>query len=74
MKFLLDDTPLTFGKHQGETPNEIADTDPAYVVWLFDNLDKKVCTKKLRDACEDTSCDSWEAEKEIDGDFGYDGW
>lgn len=43
---------MTFGKHERETPNEIAKDNPSYIVWLFDNLDTKYCTKKLRDSCE----------------------
>ncbi len=71
---LIDDTKLTFGKHSGSTPNEIADGDPNYIVWLYDNLDTKFCSRRLRQYCEDISCDSWEVEKEIDSEFGYDGW
>jgi len=71
---LLDDRELTFGKYKGDTPNEIALEDPQYLMWMYDNLNTKFCTKGLRNACEDTSYDSWEDEKEIDGIFGYDGW
>jgi hypothetical protein len=62
MKQLLDDTPLTFGKHKGMTPNDIAVVDPQYIVWAYDNLRKKPCTRKLRDTCEDMSYDddSWQ--------------
>ena len=62
MKQLLDDTPLTFGKYKGQTPNEIAGIDGQYVVWMYDNLDKKYCTRKLRDECEDANYDddSWQ--------------
>lgn len=73
MKQLLDDTPLTFGKHEGETPNELAGCDPQYIVWLFDNLDNKHCTKRLRDACEDAAMDS-EEERELDFYYGMNGW
>lgn len=48
----IDDVPLSFGKHKGESPNEIAQEDPGYIVWIYDNIDPKPCTKDLRDACE----------------------
>lgn len=47
-----DDTPLTFGKYRGETPNEIAEKDGSYIVWLYDKINPKVCTKALALACE----------------------
>jgi len=75
MKHLLDDTSLTFGKHKGSTPNEIAGHTPSYIVWLFDNLDTKFCTKKLRDACEEISSESdWNDEKDMDTFYNFDGW
>ncbi len=74
MKYLLDDTKLTFGKYKGSTPNEIANDNPSYIVWLFDNLDTKFCTKKLRNACEDVSESSYEDSKGEDSYYGLDGW
>lgn len=72
---LLDDTPLTFGKHKGEIPNEIAGYDAAYIVWLFDNLDTKYCTRKLRDICEEEVDEiDWNDEKDKDNFYGFDGW
>ena len=29
-----DNEPLTFGKHRGQTPNEIFYDDPQYLIWL----------------------------------------
>jgi len=55
MNKLLDDTPLTFGKHKGETPNDIAVVNPQYVVWMYDNMNRKFCTMELRNKCEDMS-------------------
>jgi len=71
---LLDDTELTFGKYKGETPNEIAEEDPQYLMWMYDTLNTKFCTKKLRDQCEDCSLESWEADKEADEFHGFDGF
>ena len=48
----LDHTPLTKGKYKGKTPNAVADIDPAYVVWMYDNWNPKPCSKLLRDACD----------------------
>lgn len=48
----LDDSPLTFGKYKGKTPNEIGDYSPSYIVWMYDNIEQKHCTKDLRDLCE----------------------
>ena len=46
-----DSTPLAFGKHKGLTPKEIADIDPNYIVWAFENLDNKPCTPRLYEMC-----------------------
>lgn len=48
----LDDTPLTFGKYKGKTPNEIGDIQPSYLMWLYENIEPKVCSKDLYTACE----------------------
>lgn len=37
--FSLADT-LTFGKHKGETWAEVLDSDPGYVEWCIDNMDR----------------------------------
>ena len=34
----LDHTPLTFGKYKGQTPDEISEHDPSYIVWLYNNI------------------------------------
>lgn len=71
---LLDDRELTFGKYNGDTPNEIALEDPQYLVWMYDTLNTKFCTKRLRNECEEFDEDSWEDEKEQDEFYGFDGW
>jgi len=71
---MIDETPLTFGKYRDETPNDIAEEDPQYLVWLYDTLKTKFCTKKLRNECEDFVEDSWEDEKEMDNFYEHDGW
>lgn len=59
----LDTTPLTFGKYKGQTPEDVAELDPSYIVWLFDTVTPKRCSKALALACED----------EIDDDDHFDG-
>jgi hypothetical protein len=47
----LDDQKLTFGKHKFRTPHEIAEDDPSYIVWLYENINPKVVSKSLYIAC-----------------------
>ena len=49
---MLDETPLTFGKYKGKTPEEIAEIDESYIVWLYENVEPKKCSKQLYLACE----------------------
>jgi len=51
-QFDIDSKRLTFGKYRGRTPEEIAEYDPSYVVWMYDTIEFKHCTKDLRDMCE----------------------
>lgn len=48
----IDNIALSFGKYKGQTPNEIGNTDPGYIVWLYENLENKVCSNELYKACE----------------------
>ena len=34
----LDHTPLTFGRYRGQTPDEVSEHDPSYVVWMYNNI------------------------------------
>ena len=47
----IDETPLTFGKYKGQTPEQIAEENPSYLIWAYENLDNKPCTKLLYYAC-----------------------
>lgn len=70
----LNDTPLTFGKYKGKTPMEVAENDPEYLIWAFDNVTShKTCTKELRDHCEQDQRDE-EADHDEDKHYGTDGW
>ena len=59
----LDHTPLDFGMHRGQTPNQISEQQPRYVIWLYENLMPAPVSRALYDACvKDLSEDE-------DGDF-----
>lgn len=48
----LDDTPLTFGKHKGKTPNDVAVTDPHWLAWAFSNVPQRTtCSLTLSEWC-----------------------
>lgn len=49
----VDNTPLTFGKHKGLTPNSIAIADPHWLVWAYSNIqNKRICTEELAKWCK----------------------
>lgn len=58
---MKDVIPLGFGKYKGQTPEEIADEDPSYIVWLYDTINPKVCSESIALYCE------WEV-RETEGD------
>lgn len=43
----LDTQPVDFGKHNGLTPEQICVDNPSYVVWMYDTIKPKRCSKKL---------------------------
>lgn len=47
-----DKTPMAFGKYKGKTPEEIANVDPSYVVWMYDTIQPKHCSLDLRNVCD----------------------
>lgn len=48
----LDNTPLTFGKYKGETPKDVADSDPHWLYWAFKNVTNNVtCSPELAAWC-----------------------
>lgn len=50
----LDITALEFGKWAGSTPEQIADLDPGYVVWLYEEWDGAArCSRALYLACDE---------------------
>lgn len=47
----LDHTPLTRGRYKGKTPSDVADIDPAYLVWMCDSWQQMPCSILLYDEC-----------------------
>ena len=68
----IDDTPLRFGKHRGSTPNQVAQTDPSYIVWLYENANSPpIVSRPLYLACEIEKMES-DAEQHQDDYRDYD--
>jgi hypothetical protein len=61
----IDDLPLWFGKWKGYTPNEVAEEEPGYVVWMYENVTPIPCSKWLAEACMQDDSDN-------DDDYGLD--
>lgn len=49
---VLDSIPLKFGKYRGKSPAEIAEEDPGYLVWAYEKISPKPCSKALYLVCE----------------------
>ena len=47
----LDHTPLTFGAHRGRTPADVAESDPSYILWMYDSIYPHQCSLVLRNDC-----------------------
>lgn len=59
---------ITFGKYKGEIFDEIAEKDPKYIIWLYENVETiKFPTRYIeaieRDVLEEESeyLDAWES-------------
>ncbi len=50
----MDDKQLGFGKYAFKTPNQIADSDPRYIVWLYEEHKegKQLVSKSMYTACQ----------------------
>ena len=46
-----DDVPLTFGKFKGNTPDEISDIKPDYIIWMYEKFDSPPCSFALYNYC-----------------------
>jgi len=49
----LDHTPLTFGQYKGQTPSQIAEHDPEYLIYAATTWDKPIASDVLIKACKD---------------------
>lgn len=49
----LDKRILTFGKYRGHTPNEVADMDYRYIIWMYETVKPCPCSRSLYLACRD---------------------
>jgi hypothetical protein len=49
----LDHTVLTFGKYKGQTPSQIAEHDPQWLVWLAGQRSEKVASSALLKSCQE---------------------
>ena len=68
----MDNQPLNFGKYKGKAPGDIAEDDPEYVVWLYENIDPKVCSRALYRSCQNHEEDEYYPdgyEKYEDGNY-----
>lgn len=48
----LDHTVLTFGRHRGKTPSEVAEIAESYIVWLYETIKPERCSKALYLDCK----------------------
>ncbi len=67
----LDNTPLRFGKHKGLTPEQVSEIDPHWIVWAYDTINPKICSKTLALECEDCERDNDDNDS-LEG-MGYEG-
>lgn len=52
----IDKIPLRFGKYKGKTPNEIFCINSSYLIWLYENIEKKFLSKELYALAESEEC------------------
>ena len=48
---VLDHTPLSYGIYTGKTPNDIAERDPDYLCWAYEEWTPKPCSELLYREC-----------------------
>ncbi len=56
----IDDTPLSIGKYKGQTPRQVARSDPSYVTWLRANVLPPVVSRELALECEGRQDDGYD--------------
>lgn len=47
----LDHTPVNFGQYKGQTPSQIAEHDPGYLVYMASNKSEKFVSDTLVNDC-----------------------
>lgn len=71
----LDHTPLTFGKYQGQTPDEVSEEDPKYICWMYENVkNKPTCSRTLYNVClsdADYIPKQYRGPQELDGNLKF---
>ncbi len=67
----IDEKPLKFGKYRGKTPDEISDLDQGYIIWMYENIVPKPCSKALYEACQQDAYED-DYERGVDHYFGQD--
>lgn len=65
-KNAIDHIPLTFGKHKGKTPHNILDSNPSYLIWMYENISPPPCTKELYATAQLAVIKRKSAEEEIE--------
>ena len=48
----IDKIELSFGKHKGTCPFDLLESDPSYIVWLYENLDREIVSDDLYEAAQ----------------------
>lgn len=49
----LDHRPLGKGRYAAKTASEVAQLDPQYLCWAYENWTPKPCSKLLYDDCQE---------------------
>lgn len=53
-----DNTEFTFGKYCGQTRSDVAKLDPAYIVWMYENIAESAhISRQLYMACSERTDD-----------------
>lgn len=56
-KNTVDHMPLTFGKYKGKTPYSLLDSNPSYLIWMYENITIPPCTKELYSIAQERKAD-----------------
>jgi hypothetical protein len=53
----IDNIPINFGKYQKRrlTPRQIANEDPKYIIWMYETVKPKACSRDLYMSCVEQS-------------------